>query len=627
MIMPNSSLKQYATGREVFRLYFRQVRRYPISLLLVSVGAIGIQIADLAAPWYLRQFFNLLAANVPSETVVSKLLGLIVVIAAIYIASWAIRRVQELSTIFLESHVMTDLYSTTFEYLMGHSYNFFISRFAGSLTHRVSKFARAFEVMFDAIMLQFFPTLLFVVGAVTVLFIRNQVLGVALGVWALLFVIFQLYVAKLRQPVRAARAEADTRVTASLADSISNHATIMLFSGKRFEHGLFNAVVEAWRKATLRSWLADNAIWSGIGLFMIAIEIGLLWGATIYWSKGMLTVGDFVLIQAYLLTTFDRLLSINRELRRFFDAFADSSEMAHILGEPHKVADAPNARPLVVSEGTIAFDRVNFSFGAAEPVLSDFNLNVQGGERVALVGASGAGKSTVTKLLLRMFDITEGTIEIDGQSISEVMQDSLRSAISFVPQEPILFHRTLMENIRYGRRRASDEEVLEAAKKAHCHEFISRLPYGYDTYVGERGIKLSGGERQRVAIARAILKNAPILILDEATSSLDSRSEALIQDALEVLMQGKTVVVIAHRLSTIMKMDRIVVMDKGRVIADGTHRELLEKGGLYQELWSIQAGGFISESDEEEGNIDELEEREDEGVEDEKDPPTRTPAK
>src|SRR3989344_842570 len=592
--MQDSSHKQYVTGGQVFRIYFRHVRKYPLSLALVSLGAIGIQVADLAAPWYLRQFFNLLASNAPDETTVSKLLGLIAVIAVIYLANWVIRRVQELSNIFLESRVMTDLFSSTFEYLMGHSYNFFISRFAGSLTHRVNKFARAFEVMFDAIMLQFFPTLLFVVGAVVVLFIRNHVLGVALGVWTVIFVVFQLYVAKLRQPVRAARAEADTKVTASLADSISNHATIMLFSGKRFEHGLFNAVVEVWRKATLRSWIADNAIWSGIGLFMIAIEIGLLSGATIYWSKGMLTVGDFVLIQAYLLTTFDRLLSINRELRRFFDAFADSSEMAHILGEPHRVPDAPNARPLAVREGAIRFSRVNFSFGAAEPVLEDFDLAVRGGERIALVGSSGAGKSTITKLLLRMFDIKEGAIAIDGQSIADVTQDSLRAAISFVPQEPILFHRTLMENIRYGRRKATDEEVIEAAKKAHCHEFISRLPLGYGTHVGERGIKLSGGERQRVAIARAILKNAPILILDEATSSLDSRSEALIQAAFAELMVGKTVIAIAHRLSTIMKMDRIIVMEGGNVVLTGTHEELLSQGSnLYKKLWDIQAGGFI----------------------------------
>src|SRR3989338_2811765 len=620
--MLNSAQKQYATGGQVSRIYFRHVRKYPLLLALVFSGVVGIQIAELAGPWYLRHFFNLLASSYPESEVVSELLSIVAIIGAIYLASWAIRRLQEWCTIFLESRVMTDLFSSTFEYLIGHSYNFFISRFAGSLTHRVSKFVRAFEVMFDAIVLQFFPTFLFIAGAVIVLFVRNHVLGTALGLWAALFIAFQLYVARLRQPVRAARAEADTRVTAGLADSISNHSTTMLFSGKRHELGLFNSVVEVWRKATLRSWIADNAIWSGIGLFMVAIEIGLLWGATIYWSRGLLTVGDFVLIQAYLLTTFDRLVSINRELRRFFDAFADSSEMAYILELPHGVQDAPHAPALRVTEGAITFDRVYFAFHAGQPVLHDLSLSIRGSERVALVGPSGAGKSTVTKLLLRFFDIGKGSISIDGQDISKVGQGSLRNAVSYVPQEPILFHRSLLENIRYGRRDATDAEVIEAAEKAHCHEFISRLPLGYGTYVGERGVKLSGGERQCVAIARAILKNSPILILDEATSSLDSESEALIQEALEVLMKGKTVVVIAHRLSTIMKMDRIIVVDGGRVVAEGTHQELLERGGLYQKLWSIQVGGFLDEPEQEVVDIenadgeDKIEER-----------PTRTPVK
>ncbi len=606
----------------VSRIYFRHVRKYPLLLVLVFIGAIGIQATNLAAPWYLRQFFDTLAENNPDAAVVAGLIGLVAMVALIYVAEWVMRRLQDLCVMYLESRVMRDLFSSTFHYLIGHSYNFFISRFAGSLTHRVSKFARAFEIIFDAILLQFFPTFLFVVGAVTVLYIRNHTLGLALGLWAVLFIAFQLYVAKLRQPVRALRAEADTRVTGALADSISNHSTTVLFSGERHERGLFWGVVDVWRTATLRSWFADNAIWAGVGAFMMAIEIGLLYGATIFWSKGMLTVGDFVLIQAYLLTTFDRLVSINRELRRFFDAFADSSEMAYMLELPHGVQDAPGAPTLLVSDGAIAFTGVHFAFHEGKPVLHDLNLFVRGGERVALVGPSGAGKSTVTKLLLRFFDIGKGSITIDGQDISKVTQESLRSAISYVPQEPILFHRSLMENIRYGRRSATDGDVIEAARKAHCHEFISGLPEGYSTYVGERGVKLSGGERQRVAIARAILKNSPILILDEATSSLDSESEALIQEALEVLMKGKTVVVIAHRLSTIMKMDRIVVVEDGRVGAGGTHQELLERGGLYQKLWSIQAGGFMALPEPEEVDL-ENEDNEDEI----KERPTRTPEK
>lgn len=618
--------KQLLPARKVFSMYARHVRPYKWSFFLVIVGSVGVQVAELASPWYLRKFFDILAeAPGPTPALVQELLGIVVIIGILFFASWAARRIQEFSLMYLESGVMTELFASAFQYLMGHSYNFFVSRFSGSLTHRVSKFARAFETMFDGITLQFFPTFFFVSGAVIVLFIRNHTLGIALGIWSIIFIVFQIYVAHLRQPMRAARAAADTRVTASLADSISNHATVMLFSGAPHERTLFKQIVELWRKATLRSWHTDNAIWAGIGIFMMAIEVGLIWGATILWGKGLVTIGDFVLIQAYLLSTFDRLVSINRELRRFNDAFADASEMGVMLEEPHAVQDERSAPALSVKSGRIDFKDVCFSFHTERPVLKDLNLSIKGGEKVALVGPSGAGKTTITKLLLRLFDIDRGEILIDGQNIAKVSQSSLRDAVSFVPQEPVLFHRSLMENIRYGRRDASDEEVLDAAKKAHCHEFIARLPEGYGTFVGERGVKLSGGERQRVAIARAILKNAPILVLDEATSSLDSESEALIQDALEVLMQGKTAVVIAHRLSTIMKMDRIIVLQAGKIVAEGTHRELLDQGGLYRKLWQIQAGGFRDDPKGDEIDLEEL------GVDDEgepeKDPPQASPQK
>ena len=603
--MTDAYVKKLASAKQVFRVYYAHVSKYPFFVLAIILGSIGIQATELAAPWFLRQFFNLLATNNPNAEIVGKLLGIITTVAGIWVLNWASHRVQEFSNQKMEAQVMTDLFSSAFKYLIGHSYNFFISNFAGSLTHRVTKFARAFEVMFDSLALQFFPTSLFVVGAVTVLYLRNHTLGIALGIWAVLFVAFQVFASKRRQPIRAARSEADTRVTGTLADAISNHPTIMLFSGTAHESRLFNSVVEVWRRATMRSWFTDSWIWAGLGIFMIVIEVGLLWGATIYWGKGLLSIGDFVLIQAYLMTTFDRLLNINRELRRFNDAFADSSEMVYIMEQAHEIKDAPGAPTLNVQKGEISFSKINFSFHPNKQILRNLDIVIRGGERVALVGPSGAGKSTVTKLLLRMFDIKDGSISIDGQNIAGVTQESLRNAISYVPQEPVLFHRSLLENIRYGRREASDAEVIEASKKAHCHEFISQLNQGYGTYVGERGVKLSGGERQRVAIARAILKDSPILVLDEATSSLDSESESLIQDALQTLMKDKTVVVIAHRLSTIMKMDRIIVLESGKVIAEGTHRELLEGKGLYQKLWQIQAGGFAGEVTPEELDLEE----------------------
>lgn len=595
--MKGDSDRKLASAKEVFAAYWAELREHKILLGLILFGGLTIQAATLVAPLYLRQFFNALATATPTDTIVLTLVSLLWVVVAMWFLEWVGRRIQDTANIFLSSRVMSNLLGNAFSYLIDHSYNFFISNFAGSLTHKVSKFGRSFELLFDTVVISFIPTLLFVTGAIVVLFVRNHWLGLALLVWTIIFVAFQIWVARLRQPARAERAAADTRVTGGLADAISNQSTIALFAGSIYERGLFTAVVDIWRKATLRSWRADTLIWAGIGLFIMIIEAALFFTAVHLWRQGLVTIGDFVLIQTYLITVFDRLVGINRELRRFFDAFADSAEMVYILNLPHEIRNKRGAKDLDIHTGEIWFDNVNFWFNTLERkhkyILKDFNLTLAGGEKVALVGPSGAGKSTVTKLLLRFFDLEEGEIKIDRQNIAHVTQNSLRDAIGFVPQEPILFHRTLMENIRYGRRGATDDEVIEAAKKAHCHEFITALPLGYDTFVGERGIKLSGGERQRVAIARAILKNAPILVLDEATSSLDSESEALIQDALEVLMEKKTVLVIAHRLSTIMKMDRIVVMEQGAIAATGTHLELVNQAGLYRKLWSIQAGGFL----------------------------------
>ena len=585
--------------RVIFKTYFSYVKLYPFPIITIIVAALLLQGANLLAPLYLRRLFNILVDNNPTDENVRALVLILLVVSTMWFLDWFSRRIQGFSNNYMQAKVMTVLQTDAFKYLLGHSNNFFVSNFAGSLTHKVKRFSSSFEIIFDSIIFQFFPTLLFVVGAVSILYTHNHTLGVILGVWSFSFILFQLYVARLRQPLRIARAEADTHVTATLADAISNQATIALFSAKKFEENLFQKVIEDWREKTMRLWRVDEWIWAGIGLFTIGIQAIMMFGAVYFWQRGALTPGDFVLIQAYLFTTFDRLVSINRELRHFYSALAEAGEMLEIMELPHEVQDVKGAKTLKVKEGSINFRDVGFYFHADRNLLEAFMLEIPSNQKVALVGPSGAGKSTITKLLLRLFDVKSGSIEIDGQDISKVTQESLREAISFVPQEPVLFHRTLMENIRYGRRDATDEEVIYASKKAHCHEFISQLPDQYTTFVGERGIKLSGGERQRVAIARAILKNAPILVLDEATSSLDSESESLIQDALTVLMQDKTVIVIAHRLSTIMNMDRIVVVEQGQVVADGTHAELLERGGLYQKLWSIQAGGFLSDTDEE----------------------------
>ncbi len=391
------------------------------------------------------------------------------------------------------------------------------------------------------------------------------------------------------------RADADSEVTGQLADSIVNNINIKLFNGYKFEEKRFKNRLKELSKLIIKSYNLGSIITGLQALLMIILEVGVFYIAVKLWQKGLVTIGDFVLLQAYIFTIFDSLWNIGRYIRRIYESLSDAEEMTEILTKPHEVKDNPSAKPLEVKKGEIVFQNVTFKYGLnTRYILQNFNLKIKPQEKIALIGPSGGGKSTIVKLLFRFFDIEKGEILIDGQNIADVSQNSLRESISLVPQEPILFHRTLMENIRYGRRSATDEEVIRAAKLAHCHEFIMSFPDKYNTYVGERGVKLSGGERQRVAIARAILKNAPILVLDEATSSLDSESELLIQDALTNLMQGKTVIVIAHRLSTISKMDRIVVIENGQISEEGKHNELLKASqGTYQKLWQIQAGGFI----------------------------------
>ncbi|MDB5238274.1 MAG: hypothetical protein JWM46_544 [Candidatus Kaiserbacteria bacterium] len=587
--------KKSAGPLQVIFFYAKQLKREWPLFTIVMLSTVALQVANLIAPLFLRQFFNIISSNTPTAQTEHQLIVTILWIGSIGLIVWLLRRALSISTIYIEARAMSTLYIDAFDYLIKHSYQFFISQFAGTLTRRISKYAGSFETLFDSFAASFIPTILYVVGAVSILFVRNHALGIMLGAWAVLFAAFQIYVSRLRQPIRAQRAEEDSALAGTFADAISNQNTITIFSGAEHEHENTAHAVGKWRKITLRSWVADDYIWGAQGFLMVLINVSLLYGAFRFWERGLLTVGDFVLIQSYLLGIFDNLNSITRELRRVYDGFADAGEMVHIMQTPHGVKDVEGAQDLQISEGKIDVKGVNFQFNEARPILNDLNLSIRGGEKVALVGPSGAGKSTITKLLLRLYDVDDGSIEIDGQNIKKVKQESLRDAIAFVPQEPILFHRSLLENIRYGHRDATDEEVMEAAKLAHCHEFISQLPEAYGTFVGERGVRLSGGERQRIAIARAILKRAPILLLDEATSSLDSESERYIQDSLQVLMEGKTVLVIAHRLSTIMKMDRIIVLEKGAVEADGTHMELIASDGLYRKLWNIQAGGFLSE--------------------------------
>lgn len=579
----------------MLKVYTRAMLQYPLTLVGVLLGVAGLQFAVIAAPLYLKKLLDILSASAPSPEAATALMGILGVYALLGATKWVSQRLQRVSLMRMEAEVMRDLTNYGFGVLLTHSHDFFVSNFAGTLTRRVTRFARAFEPVFDSVIFNFIPLIVFSTGSVVVLYSRSPWLGIALLLWVITFVTLQLILGRWRQPLRVQRAAEDSRVTGALADAVGNHSAISLFAAGAFERENFRAVVESWYLATKRSWNSDSVIVAVQHLLGIAIELALLSMGVMLWQRGLMTVGDFILIQVYVLGVFDQVWYFGNNVRRLYDSFAEASEMLEIIDLVPGITDVPGAATLTTTEGAIGFTHVSFHYNEERPILQDLDLRVRGGEKIALVGSSGAGKSTVTKLLLRQYDATEGEITIDGQPIRGVTQDSLHEAIAFVPQESVLFHRTLRENIAYGKRGATEEEIVAAAQAAHCHEFIASLPQGYDTYVGERGVKLSGGERQRVAIARAILKNAPILVLDEATSSLDSESEALIQDALAKLMEGKTVIAIAHRLSTIMKMDRIIVMEGGRAVLSGTHNELLaQESNLYKKLWEIQAGGFLT---------------------------------
>ncbi len=580
----------------VFATYAKVAWKRPWLLVVAIICAVGGEAASVIGPLYLRDFINILSGSTPTSSVIHALIITLAALGGVQLVGWLFTRGLDFSSAYVELRSMRDLYNEAFDKLMRHSHEFFVSNFTGTLTRRVTRYSRAFEAMLDYIVYNFIPAVAFTIGTVAVLALQSFWLGIAILVWAIVFTTLQVYLVQRLQPLRLATNEADSALTGATSDAVLNHSAVTTFASLSHERTALDLAVSRWTGTSLRSWTANMRMTAYLSLFNIAITIGIFGGAIYYWSVGILTVGDFMLIQVYVLGLLNRIWSIGRNMRNLYSSLAEATEMLEIIERPLDIVDKQGAKPIVVSEGAVTFDRVHFAYKEGSDILADFNLTIAAREKVALVGPSGAGKSTITKLLLRLYDISGGSITIDGQDIRDVTQESVRKAIAFVPQEPALFHRSLRENIRYGCPDATDEEVREAAREAHCLEFIERYPDGFDTLVGERGVKLSGGERQRVAIARAILKDAPILVLDEATSSLDSESEALIQDALAKLMEGKTVIVIAHRLSTIMKMDHIVVMEHGRVALSGTHQELLaQESNLYKKLWEIQAGGFIAD--------------------------------
>jgi ATP-binding cassette subfamily B protein len=494
---------------------------------------------------------------------------------------------------FFESRVMKKLYDFAFAKLLNHSYHFFSSNFSGSIIAKSKRFSKQFETLMDILSFQIWFSIVTTAGILIVLFYKIPILAWIFLGWAILYLLITFLFIRKKIQFDVEEAAADSVVTGKFSDAIINILNIKIFSSDKFEKEKFYQVTDDEEKKRLKAWYFGNFQNLVQSFLMGLLQIITLFVSVYLWYLGRISIGSLVLLQLYLANLFDILWGLGRSLTRAMKVMTDMQEMIDLFDAHVDITDPENPEVLKIRAGCISFKNVSFAYNNRASILSNFNLDIKPGERIGLVGHSGAGKSTLTKVILRFAETSGGSVTIDDQDIKKITQNDLRSAISYVPQESILFHRSLAENISYGKPKATMEEIIEVAKKAHAHEFISKLPQGYDTLVGERGIKLSGGERQRIAIARAMLKNAPILILDEATSSLDSVSEKYIQDALNELMKGKTTIVIAHRLSTIQKMDRIIVLDAGKIAEEGTHSELLEKNGIYSDLWNHQTGGFL----------------------------------
>lgn len=493
-----------------------------------------------------------------------------------------------------------ELSNIVFNTLSNQSMTFHSNRFGGSLVSQTAKFLSGYETLGDSFIYAMVPITCSAIFTMTMLASSVPYYVMALGVLLIIYVFASYNLFRRILPLNAEASAAHNVRSGELADAITNILAVKTHGQEHFERRLFDDAsknVVAAESKRMRSSIERGAATSGITVIIMCVLIFFVTGGSSWFG---IKPGTLVMMFTYtysLTMQFNRLGQVFTQVNR---ALGDARDMTIILDEPLLVADRPDAPELSVAEGAIDFNNITFRYGDAhkgDNIFTDFALHIPAGQRVGLVGRSGSGKTTLTKLLLRLIDIQDGSVTIDGQDVAKVAQASLRKQIAYVPQEPLLFHRTIHENIAYGRPEASHEEVVEAARRANALEFIEKLPHGFETITGERGVKLSGGQRQRIAIARAILTNAPILVLDEATSALDSESERLIQEALSNLMADKTAIVIAHRLSTVARLDRIVVLAEGKIVEDGVHADLIEQDGEYATLWNRQTGAFVDEED------------------------------
>jgi ATP-binding cassette subfamily B protein len=565
-------------------------RRQPRMVAATTLAMLAATAADLTIPVFAGRMIDAVADRTGRDAAIAALASM----AALGAVMIVFRHLAFLGIVRLTTRMMREAAAEAFFRVQRFATDWHSNSFAGSIVRRISRGMWAIDLLNDTVVLSLLPSALVLFGSAAMLGARWPAMGAVVATGAVAFLLLAVF-STLRYVAPSARLSNtwDTKLGGALADAISCNAVVKAFAAETREDATLTRVLAKWQRRTRRTWTRGTNAGTAQFITLLILRTSVVGTALAYWWAGEATPGDVTYVLTAYFVVHGYLRDLGHHISNLQRCINDMEEMVAIHAEPVGIIDRPAAHSLHIDAGEISFQNVTFRYGGhTKPLYENLSLAIRAGERVGLVGHSGSGKTTFVKLIQRLYDVTTGAILIDGQNIAQATQASLRSQIAIVAQEPILFHRTLAENIAYARPGATQAEIEAAAKLANAHGFIAALPKGYATLVGERGVKLSGGERQRVALARAFLADAPILILDEATSSLDSHSEVLIQDAMQRLMHGRTCIVIAHRLSTVRALDRILVFDRGRVAEEGSHGSLMQSGGIYRELFDHQAAGL-----------------------------------
>lgn len=582
--------------KSVFGYTFAHWRKQPWRIGTIVLLSLAGALADVLTPYFAGRLVNALATAAHAKAAAfDAALSAFAALIALGVAAALLRYLMFLDIIALTLRMMSEIAGNAFHRVQRFSSDWHANSFAGSTVRKITRGMWALDLLNDTLLIGLLPSLAMLVGATVLLGMHWPAMGAVVGAGALVYVVVTagLSVGFVAPAARLGNAW-DTRMGGALADAVTCNSVVKAFGAELREEERLSRVVGKWRSRTRRAWMRGTANGGAQNAMLAAMQAAMLGAALVLWMRDEASVGDITFALTMFLVLQGYLRDVGMLVRNLQRSVNDMEELVALENHPLGIDDEPDAPAIAIERGEIRFEHVTFRYDAhAAPLYAGFSMRIAPGERIGLIGHSGSGKTTFIKLIQRLYDVQSGAILIDGQDIAQVRQASLRAQIAIVQQEPLLFHRTLSENIAYARPGATRAEIERAARLANAHEFIAALPKGYETLVGERGIKLSGGERQRVAIARAFLADAPILIFDEATSSLDSESEALIQQAMERLMVGRTTIVIAHRLSTVRALDRLLVLDRGRIVEQGDHDALIRiERGIYRRLFERQALGM-----------------------------------